>query len=137
MDGAGFDGKQRIQQIWRVYGVRSLIVGGLLLWIWLLGPRMLKLLRMRQRVRKVRRGEGEVADATLLYGRLLELLRSRGYQKPGWFTPYEFARSLPDPELVERVDEFTRAYNAVRFGGRREMAARLSVLLEELEQRAG
>ena len=58
------------------------------------GP-LVRLMRMRQRVERVRRGQASVADATLLYQRMLHILKRRGYQKPPWFTPAEFAASLP------------------------------------------
>jgi hypothetical protein len=35
------------------------------------------------------------SDATLLYTRMLEVLHSRGYEKPAWYTPIEFAAYLP------------------------------------------
>jgi len=91
-------------------------------------------LRMRRRVQRVRRGEASGADATLLYERMLQVLRRRGYQKPVWFTPMEFARSLPATPMGRAVEEFTAAYNAVRYGGRGDAAPRLSALLDELER---
>ena len=65
------------------------------------------------------------------------LLRRKGYQKPVWFTPLEFARSLPSSPLARTVEEFTAAYNDVRYGDRREAAPRLSLLLDALERPAG
>jgi hypothetical protein len=91
-------------------------------------------MRMRRRVERVRRGEGSGADATLLYERMLQVVRRQGYQKPVWFTPVEFARSLPATHMGRTVEEFTNAYNAVRFGNRREAAPRLSALLDDLER---
>jgi transglutaminase-like putative cysteine protease len=131
--GLQVEWKSRVTGFLNVYGVRLLVVAGLALWFWLLGPPLLRLLRVRQRVRRVRRGQASVADATLLYERMLHLLKRRGYQKPAWFTPREFAQSLPNPHLGTLVAEFTTAYNAVRFGGQTEIAPRLSILLEELE----
>ena len=90
---------------------------------------------MLRRVRLARRGQASVDDATLLYRRMLELLKRRGYQKPAWFTPHEFAASLPRTELGLLVDRFTEAYNALRFGGKVSAAPELSMLLERLEQR--
>jgi transglutaminase-like putative cysteine protease len=95
---------------------------------------MLRLLRMRRRVERVRRGHASVADATLLYKRMLHLLKRRGYEKPAWFTPAEFAASLPRTELSASVDEFTTTYNALRFGGHTDAASRLSLLLDRMEQ---
>jgi len=115
------------------HGVRAaiVIVAGFLLWA--MGPPLLRVFRMRQRVERVRRGQASVADATLLYERMLQIARRHGYQKPAWFTPAEFAASLDGSPLGPPVREFTVAYNAVRFGGRTEAAPRLSTLLDELE----
>ena len=83
----------------------------------------------------MRRGQASVADATLLYHRMLQIAKRHGYQKPAWFTPAEFASSLAGSPIGGPVREFTSAYNALRFGGRTEVATRLSTLLDELEQR--
>lgn len=101
--------------------------------LWLLGPRLWRLLRIERRVRRARRGRAGAGDATLLYQRMLHLLQRRGYQKPPWFTPAEFAASLPTG-LGPAVAEFTATYNAWRFGGRTDLAPRLSGLLDELER---
>jgi len=90
---------------------------------------------MRLGVWRLRRGQVSVADATLLYRRMLRLLKRRGYEKPAWFTPYEFACSLPPSEMGMLVLQFTSAYNALRFGAQAEAAVRLSTLLQELEGR--
>ena len=97
------------------------------------GP-LVRLMRMRQRVERVRRGQASVADATLLYQRMLHILKRRGYQKPPWFTPAEFAASLPRTSLGDSVGEFTGTYNALRFGGHTEAAPRLSILLDRMER---
>ena len=65
---------------------------------------------------------------------MLHILKRRGYQKPAWFTPAEFAATLPRTELGLAVGEFTAAYNALRFGGHTGAAPRLTVLLDRLEQ---
>ena len=98
------------------------------------GRPLFRLLRIRLRVQRVRRGQASVADATLLYRRMLHILKRRGYQKPAWFTPAEFAASLPRTELGLAVAEFTAAYNALRFGGYTGAAPRLTVLLDRLEE---
>jgi hypothetical protein len=124
-------------KVWlRHYGAAAL--AGLLAvyWLWRHGPGFWRAMRMRRRVQRVRRGEASGADATLLYERMLHVLRKRGYQKPIWFTPVEFARSLMDTPMGSMVGEFTDAYNELRFGGRREAAPRLSALLDELERPA-
>lgn len=98
----------------------------------LAGPRALRSLRMLHRVRRARDGQASAGDATVLYERMLDVLRHRGFQKPAWFTPREFAASLP-AETGMLVDQFTAAYNDLRFGGKLDAAPRLTLLLEELE----
>ncbi len=132
--GAGFGG--RLAAWVRVYGVRAGIAAALGLWLWFLAPPLVRLIRMRRRVGKARRGEASAGDATLLYERMLHVLKRHGYQKPPWFTPAEFAGSLPEGELGAAVTEFTRAYNALRFGGRLDAAPELSALLDGLQRRA-
>ncbi len=84
-------------------------------------------------MRKLRHQKGSPRDAALLYGRMLRLLHRRGYQKPAWFTPEEFAATLPPSSLSVLVDEFTEAYQSLRWGGKQEAAQRLTVLLQEIE----
>jgi transglutaminase-like putative cysteine protease len=118
----------------RHFGVWLLVAAAALVLAAWLAPRAWRALDMLRRVRKARQGQANMADATLLYGRMLELLKRRGYHKPAWFTPYEFAASLPRTELGLLVGQFTDAYNALRFGGRVTSAPQLSLLLERLEQ---
>ena len=84
--------------------------------------------------RKVRAGLVSSADATVLYRRMLKLMKRRGYQKPPWFTPAEFAATLPASDMATVVEEFTSGYQALRFGGDRDAAQRLGVLLAQLEK---
>jgi transglutaminase-like putative cysteine protease/uncharacterized protein YggT (Ycf19 family) len=102
--------------------------------LWIAAPRLYRILRVRRRVSRVRRGQAGTGDATLLYERMLHIVQRRGYQKPPWFTPAEFAATLPRSGLGRSVTEFTATYNAWRFGGRTELAPRLSGLLDELER---
>ena len=62
-------------------------------------------------------------------------LKRRGIEKPPWLTPMEFARVLPEPDLSILVEEFTAAYNALRFGGNPDDAGRIVRILVELESR--
>ncbi len=89
--------------------------------------------KSRQRVLKVQRGEAEASDATMLYLRMLKVLRRRGIEKPVWVTPFEFARVLQDPELSMLVGNLTAAYNELRFGRNAEAAGQIVRLLEQLE----
>ncbi len=102
---------------------------------WFLVPPLIRGLKMRRRVERARNGRAEGDDATVLYRRMLGSLKRMGYQKPPWFTPTEFARALPSGALGEAVTEFTKAYNALRFGGRAEAAPRLSALLDDFQRR--
>ncbi len=100
----------------------------------LLGPAAARGWRGAMRVRRLKRGEGQASDATLLYQRMLRLLERRGIQKPPWLTPSEFARVLPATELSPLVEDLTSAYVEFRFGGKRDAAPRMVRLLEQLEK---
>jgi len=69
-----------------------------------------------------------------MYERMLHMLRRRGFQRLAWQSPAEFARLLPASPLASLVEEFTRAYNELRFGGRRSAAARLAALLAQIRE---
>jgi len=98
------------------------------------GPRLRREWQARTRIRKIRSGQGTPNDAAVVYERMLESLARRGFEKPAWFTPLEFARTLP-PSEKERIGAFTAAYNEVRFGGDAAGAARLTSLLESMTAR--
>ena len=120
----------------RRMGFRFLAALGVAALLWWAVPPAARALGMRWRVRRLRRGEVAEGDAALLYRRMLRILKRRGYQKPPWFTPAEFAATLPQTRLGEVACEFTAAYNAWRFGGRTDAAPRLAALLDEM-RRAG
>jgi transglutaminase-like putative cysteine protease len=101
---------------------------------WLLGPLAWRAIRTRVRVSRARRGQAQAGDATLLYRRMLEILERRGYQKPTWITPGEFARQIPIPETATLVAELTGAYHELRYGGRRDVAPRITELLSLLDR---
>jgi transglutaminase-like putative cysteine protease len=84
--------------------------------------------------RRAQRGEALASDATLLYGRMLDVLERRGFRKPPWVTPAEFATMLPASPMSTLVEHMTWAYNECRFGGRREAAPRMVELLELIER---
>ena len=134
LTGAGALWMGQVKGWLRRFGTAAVVIVLLAYWLWSSGPGMWRALGMRRRVKRVRRGEVNGADATLLYERMLHVMRRRGYQKPVWFTPLEFARSLPVSPMGRTVEEFTAAYNAVRYGGRSDAAPRLSTLLDELER---
>jgi len=115
------------------YGLWLSSLGALALLAGLFGKDGLRWWRARQRVLKVQRGEAQASDATLLYHRMLKVLKRRGVEKPAWLTPCEFARVLEEPEVAALVEDLTSAYNELRFGGRAQAAGRMVVLLEKLE----
>lgn len=102
--------------------------------LWYAGPPLLEAFRMRLRFQRVRRGHASAGDAALLYQRMLRVVKRRGFQKPPWFTPAEFAASLPRTPFAATVTEFTAAYNELRFGRRDDAATRMSQLLADLER---
>jgi transglutaminase-like putative cysteine protease len=116
------------------YGAWFVGLLALTLAIVIAGPRAWRLLQIHRRVRRVRRGQASVADATLLYERMEQVLRKRGYQRPPWLTPQEFSRLLPSEPMTEVVAKFTSAYNDLRFGGKLDAAPQLSILLDQLER---
>jgi hypothetical protein len=99
------------------------------------GARAIRALHLGLRVARARRDPATARDATLLYERMLAIVERRGYRKPPWFTPDEFAASLPPGALAATVAEFTVAYNALRFGRRAADRARIAMLFGELGRR--
>lgn len=84
-----------------------------------------------RRARGSRNWQGH--EAALLYERMLAVMAHHGFTRAASQTPQEFARTLPESELSALVRDLTVAYNQVRFGGEREPAARMVVLLERIE----
>jgi transglutaminase-like putative cysteine protease len=124
-------------------GIRLPLVvalAGTLVWIALvlcLGPRVWAWWKTRQRLRALHTSHGNANDATILYRRMLRTLHKQGIEKPAWLTPGEFATVVPGPQSRNIVQELTREYNELRFGGRGESAPRIVSLLEKLERNAG
>jgi transglutaminase-like putative cysteine protease len=97
------------------------------------GPRTWKLVAVERRVRKLSRGAIGASDAAILYSRMLDLMRRRGYEKPAWLTPSEFSRILPPSPTSALVEEFTLSYHELRYGGRLDAGTRMLRLLREIE----
>jgi len=55
-------------------------------------------------------------DATLAYGQFLAVVRRKGFRKSASETPQAFARRLTGLPWAADAQEFTRLYNALRFG---------------------
>jgi len=102
--------------------------------LWIFWPRLWRLWTVRTRFRKALSGSGQAADATILYGRALELLKRKGFEKPAWMTPGEFALLIRQPELALLVRDLTAAYHEVRYQGNPATMARLAALLRQLER---
>jgi len=116
------------------YGPAALICLSGALACFLSAPRAWAWLKARRRLRKAQRGAAEASDATLLYARMLRALKRRGYEKPAWLTPAEFARMLPASPMAESVGRFTEAYNDLRFGGNAAAAQDMLALLDQVER---
>ena len=118
-----------------VAALMGLVALGILLVFY--GPDLLRWWKSRRGVIRARRGQGQASDATALYQRMLSVLARRGFEKPAWVTPSEFARVLPASDMAVLVGDMTNAYNELRFGGKREAAPRLIRLLDRLEELEG
>ena len=70
--------------------------------------------------------------ASLWYEKMLRKVRRKGWQKIETQTPAEFANSIRDEQLQQRVQEFTSRYEGARFGGSVEDAQELPELYEEI-----
>jgi hypothetical protein len=97
-------------------------------------PRLWRASRRTLRVRRIARGGGSPSDAAVLYERMLEILERRGFPKPAFRTPVEFARTLPPAER-EPVARFTALYNAARFGGNASATVEMAEMLPALQKR--
>jgi protein-glutamine gamma-glutamyltransferase len=71
-------------------------------------------------------------EAALTYQRFLNILRKKGYRKTPSQTPREFALSFVGSHLSTGVHEFTRLYNAFRFGRAPVSITRLRAILDDL-----
>jgi transglutaminase-like putative cysteine protease len=69
--------------------------------------------------------------AALWYRKLTRQLARKGLRKTESQTPREFADAIEAQPLKTRVEKFTNAYEAARFGGSSEEASRLPELYEE------
>jgi transglutaminase-like putative cysteine protease len=97
------------------------------------GPKCWQWWTGRRHVQRVLRGEVVRNDAAVLYNRMLAVLHRRGYEKPAWLTPAEFARVLPASPTAVLVEELTAAYNDLRFGGKPEAGQTMIRLLRQIE----
>jgi transglutaminase-like putative cysteine protease len=127
--------KVRLTHFAETYGAAVVSGVAIVFLLWRFGKDFRAWFEARRRVRKVSRGEARASDATLLYTRMLKLLKRRGIEKPAWLTPLEFARVIPQPELSLLVQDFTDAYNDLRFGADTDAARRMIHMMERMGNR--
>jgi transglutaminase-like putative cysteine protease len=72
-------------------------------------------------------------EATLVYERLLRILRRKGFERRASQTPREFARELSVTPLAGKVGELTELYLLLRFGRGSVSVAHLRRLIEAIE----
>jgi hypothetical protein len=132
---SALDWKEAVGDWGRRFGLLALLVLALAGAAWRGLPRLWTWWKTLERVRQAQRGAARASDATLLYARMLAVLRRQGFEKPAWITPSEFARLLPASETARQVESFTAAYNSLRFGGDRGAAFRMMQALEALQRR--
>jgi transglutaminase-like putative cysteine protease len=82
-------------------------------------------------------GAGRFAKSTRLYAKFLALMKRRGFERPAWMTPAEFAAGIAAGELRGEAERFTRAYYAARFGGEERPLAEMHDALKKLAGDAG
>jgi len=70
--------------------------------------------------------------AALWYQRMLRWLDRRGWTKTPVQTPKEFLTRIEDPAMRQRIEGFTRAYEAARFGDSPDEAKKLPELYQEI-----
>lgn len=73
-------------------------------------------------------------EATFSYRRFLRVLDGKGFRKHPSETPEEFAVGLNRSPFALRAREFTRLYNAVRYGGEQFSLALLRRVLQEISE---
>lgn len=96
-------------------------------------PRLAWWWHARMQRRRFGDGKARGREATVVYVRMLEYLRKRGYEKPAWTTPNEFAGMLQETPYAGPVSELTALYCQVRYGAQHSEGARLFELLDRLE----
>jgi transglutaminase-like putative cysteine protease len=86
------------------------------------------------RERRLRRHPEDAPSlaAAVWYQKATRWLARKGWKKTPVQTPREFLTRIEDPEMRTRVEKFTRAYEAARFGQSPEDAGRLPELYEAI-----
>jgi len=71
-------------------------------------------------------------EATASYRRFLNIVRKKGFRKIPSETPQEFAEKIGPAPLGRQAREFTRLYNATRYGPERPSLPLLSKMLQDI-----
>lgn len=84
---------------------------------------------------KFRQGEMALGprEAAFTYHRFMKIMAKKGFRKPASQTPREFSKSFAGTSLSWPVGEFTRLYNAFRYGHAAVSLPHLRQLLERLK----
>jgi hypothetical protein len=131
--GIGFaKWKRRLAGFAEAYGALVIAIAVASIIVWRFGRDFRSWFAARRRVSEASRGAARASDATLLYARMLKTLKRRGIEKPAWLTPLEFARVIPEPEISALVQDFTDAYNDLRFGCNAAAAPHMMQIMERL-----
>jgi transglutaminase-like putative cysteine protease len=93
------------------------------------GRSWLESLRSMWHYRRIDAATAKPSDAAILYEHMLRIMKKRGYEKPAWFTPREFASTVGQAA----VNDFTDSYNSLRYGGDPSAAERMKQILQELD----
>ena len=121
--------QQRFSKSPQIWGSLAILLCGLLL----AAANARTLARwLRERKLAVHPEEAPSQAAALWYQRMLRWLDRKGWKKTAVQTPKEFLTRIEDPMMRKRVEDFTRAYEAARFGDSPEQARRLPGLYEEI-----
>jgi protein-glutamine gamma-glutamyltransferase len=111
------------------WGLAGALVATLLLFL----ANAHRLLRSLGRLRLAARPEKSPRQAaTVWYERMTKRVARRGWHKSPTQTPGEFVSEIDDPDVRERVAEFTRHYESARFDDSVEDVRRLPELYEEI-----
>ncbi len=123
--------------------IRSIFTGPIAAWVLagivlvglaaMAGPRLWREIRSRLKLRAIATRGASPHDAGILYQLMLEALARRGFEKPAFATPREFAETLPAGEL-DPVRRFTSLYYSLRFGGDAGAVTEMSEILRELRR---
>ena len=110
--------------------LKMLAAGMLALALLLNLRRLLRSLRARRLRAQPTRAPREAA--ALWYDRMVTRMARVGWRKSPSQTPCDFVAAIQEPNLRQKVDAFTRAYESARFGRSTDKAASLPVLFRQI-----